>query len=227
MLNILAAQATLEDTISGPHDIDFSTIKVYKMNDANGNVETNVSSGTDVTNNFTVSPNTGDGKTFTINFGGDTSDAYTITYESKYNTKDFIEQADITGQTLSNTVTNGAGKSNTGTYSLSENLLTKSRTIDVDNKTITWTIDIKSDNPDKAISNLTLTDTFTNGAYNGEHELIEDAGDRVQLNGADATYALIEGDSKKASLLQALVYLLVKLLQSYTKLLLQLVTMVK
>ncbi len=187
LLNIPQAQATLSDTISGPHEIDLSTIKVYKMNDVNGNIATNVSSGIDVTGNVTINPNTGDGKAFTINFGGAISDAYTITYQSKYNTKDFIENEDITGQTLSNTVESGSGKESTGTYSLSENLLTKGRTIDVDNKTITWTINITSDNPATSISNLTLKDTFTNGDINGEHELVDGSITITGTNGTDPT----------------------------------------
>ncbi|MHA6260257.1 collagen binding domain-containing protein [Sporosarcina sp. CAU 1771] len=194
LLNIPKDQAKLSDTISGPHEIDFSTIKVYKMNDSAGNIATTVPSSGELLSGFTVNPNTVTGKSFTITFDTSISDAYTITYQSKFIAKDFIEKIDIDGKTLTNTVTNGNNISKTGKYGLSENLLTKSRTIDVDNKTITWTIKIISDNSAIAISNLTLTDTFVKGAVNGVHTLIEDS---VKLNGNNANYSLIGNDPTK------------------------------
>ncbi|MGE7020787.1 collagen binding domain-containing protein [Solibacillus cecembensis] len=185
LLNIDEADATLEDTISGPHEIDIDSIKVYKMSDTDGDVSTTVPGEGEVLN-YTVTPSTGDSKTFKLSFDGDISDAYTVTYESKYDAKDFIEDSDITGQILNNTVTNGIGKSNPGSYTLTENLLKKTRVINVDDKLITWTIDITSDNPDKAITNLTLTDTFINGTKNGKHTLVAGSvkiDDIVQVDG--------------------------------------------
>ncbi|UZM99968.1 hypothetical protein OL548_08590 [Lysinibacillus sp. MHQ-1] len=61
-------------------------------------------------------------------------------------------------------------------------------------KVITWTVNIVSDNPTKSINNLTLTDTFTAGAADGVHELIDNT---VKLNGIATTYTLIGGDKKK------------------------------
>ncbi|MGE7130265.1 collagen binding domain-containing protein [Lysinibacillus xylanilyticus] len=189
LLNI--SQAKLTDTITGPHEIDASSIKVYKMNDAAGNVVNQVSQGEEITKGFEISPNTGNVKTFTLTFDSAISDAYTIVYDANYNKQDFYET--VAGP-FNNSVTSDSGKTENESYQLVENLLNKSHKVDFDNKVITWTINIKSDNPNKPINNLTLTDTFTADSADGAHELIANS---VKLNGKNATYTLIGGDKKK------------------------------
>ncbi|WP_249650879.1 hypothetical protein, partial [Lysinibacillus sp. D4A3_S15] len=67
-LSIDQTDAYIIDTIKGPHEIDASSIKVYKMNDAAGNVATKVSEANRVTNGFTINPTTGNAKSFTLTF---------------------------------------------------------------------------------------------------------------------------------------------------------------
>ncbi|MFJ7668544.1 collagen binding domain-containing protein [Lysinibacillus sp. NPDC097195] len=191
LLNIDQAKAVITDTITGPHEIDISSIKVYKMNDADGNIATSVAGGEEITTGFTITTDTGDVKAFTLKFDAAISDAYTIVYDANYNKQDFYENE--TGS-FKNNVKSGSDKSVDVPYTLAENLLSKSHTVDFDEKVINWEIVIKSDNPNKAISNLTLTDTFTNGAINGEHELIEKS---VKLDGQAVVYALIDENKTK------------------------------
>ncbi|KOS61776.1 collagen binding domain-containing protein [Lysinibacillus sp. FJAT-14222] len=183
LLNIGKDNAKITDTITGPHEIDTSSIKVYKMNDATGNVVNEVSQGEEVKTGFTID---GDAKTFTLTFDSAILDAYTIVYDANYNKQDFYETED---GPFKNSVTSGSGKTNNKSYELTENLLEKSHKVDFDKKVITWTIEIKSDNPKKPINNLTLTDTFTADDADGKHELIANS---VKLNGTDANYTLIE-----------------------------------
>ncbi|KUF32872.1 MULTISPECIES: collagen binding domain-containing protein [Lysinibacillus] len=193
LLSIDQADAYIEDTIQGPHEIDASSIKVYKMNDAAGNVATTVSEANRVTSGFTITPTpaTGDVKSFTLTFDNGISDAYTIVYDANYTKQDFYENE---AGLFNNSVTSGSGKEKNIDYALTENLLKKSYTVDFDKKVITWTVDIISDNPTKPINNLKLTDTFTAGAADGVHELIDNT---VKLNGIATTYILIDGDKKK------------------------------
>ncbi|WP_249661087.1 collagen binding domain-containing protein [Lysinibacillus fusiformis] len=191
LLSIDQTDAYIIDTIKGPHEIDASSIKVYKMNDAAGNVATKVSEANRVTNGFTINPTTGNAKSFTLTFDNDISDAYTIVYDANYSKQDFYEHE--AGQ-FNNSVTSGSGKEKNINYVLTENLLKKSYTVDFDKKVITWTINIVSDNPTKPINNLTLTDTFTAGAADGVHELIDNT---VQLNDKAIPYTLIAGDKQK------------------------------
>lgn len=188
LLSIDQSDAYVIDTIKGPHEIDASSIKVYKMNDAAGHVATTVSEANRVTNGFTITPAA---KSFTLTFDNDISDAYTIVYDANYTKQDFYEyEAGL----FNNSVTSGSGKEKNINYVLTENLLKKSYTVDFDKKVITWTVNIVSDNPTKSINNLTLTDTFTAGAADGVHELIDNT---VKLNGIATTYSLIGGDKKK------------------------------
>ncbi|MFJ7731278.1 collagen binding domain-containing protein [Lysinibacillus sp. NPDC097231] len=168
LLNIDQANAKITDTITGPHEIDASSIKVYKMNDAAGNVATEVTSGQLVnTSEYSIESVTKE--SFTLAFKNNISDAYTIVYEANYNKQDFYETE--TGS-FNNSVTSGSGKTFTKPFTLTENLLSKSHKVDFDEKVISWTIEIKSDNPKKSISNLTLTDTFTANGADGTHSLV-------------------------------------------------------
>lgn len=121
-------------------------------------------------------------------------------YDAKYSKQDFYEHE---AGPFNNSVTSGSGKEKNINYVLTENLLQKSYTVDFDKKVITWTINIVSDNPTKPINNLTLTDTFTAGAADGVHELIDNT---VKLNGIATSYTLIAGDKKKALQFQVLTY---------------------
>lgn len=152
------------DNLSGPHNIDTSSIKVYKMStDANGNV---VDTGTEIGGlsggenpngpSYTIIP-VQDGennvKGFNLKFDGSVTAAYKITYTAKYG-KEFYEGE---SGTVKNEVNAGI-HTDTKSYPVGQNILRKSHTLDLANQELTWTITIKADNAD--ITNLTLTDVF-------------------------------------------------------------------
>ncbi len=177
------ANAWIEDTLSDGHVIDLNTIKVYEMTvDDTGKA---TGAGTEINaTNYTVNPVT---KGFKLTFNNDIANAYRITYDAKL-TDNFYSDSTIT--TVTNKVTSGTvSQAKTGTHTLEEGILAKSRTVDTNKKEITWTITIKADNKSNDgtdIQGLTISDTFTEGSYNALHKLV-DANNDGQIDVADIT----------------------------------------
>ncbi|MGN4126774.1 collagen binding domain-containing protein [Lysinibacillus sphaericus] len=169
----------ITDTLPGAHEIDTDTIVVYKVQvDENGN-----EIGTPIEfSNYSVNKIT-DG--FELKFDGPITEAYKITYDAYY-TKDFYTG---TGESLTNTVTNGT-ITTPASHTMTENILRKSRSVNFDTKEITWTITVKADN--KAINGLKIVDTFETAGKKGTHSLVGGVHDITVNNMTGHTIALID-----------------------------------
>ncbi|GLC87976.1 collagen binding domain-containing protein [Lysinibacillus piscis] len=166
--SIAQASAKVTDTLPGLHQIDTSTIEVREMTiDDAGN---STGAGTVVTN-YTVNP-VADG--FELQFNSNIDKAYKITYDAKYNGTGLGYYTGTTPTTINNTVVSGT-KTDVKSHIITEGVLSKGHLVNFDTKEITWTIDIKADNPNEAINNLTLTDVFKiAGSKEGTHTLVGD-----------------------------------------------------
>lgn len=177
-LRIDKANAYITDTITGPHKIDVSQIKVYKMTvGENGEGQ---GEGQEVSN-YTVTPATGLSNTFRLEFDNNITDAYRIVYPAVYVEGDFLTEE----KTIENLAVSGTKTIAPISRGLSQGILTKRHSVDYDKQEITWTITIKADN--EAINGLELVDNFEDGAKNGVHTLING------LNGIQVTGALNAG----------------------------------
>ncbi|EON73946.1 collagen binding domain-containing protein [Lysinibacillus sphaericus] len=167
------------DTLPGAHKIDTDTILVYKVQvDEYGN-----EIGTPIEfSNYSVNK-ISDG--FELKFDDSVTEAYKIKYDAYY-TKDFYTG---TGESLTNTVTNGT-ITKTAPHTMTENILRKSRSINFDTKEITWTITVKADN--KAINGLKIADTFETANKKGKHTLVGGVHDITINNMTGHTIALID-----------------------------------
>ncbi|KGR75927.1 collagen binding domain-containing protein [Ureibacillus sinduriensis] len=154
------SEAWIEDTLESPHEIDFDSIKVYEVQVTETGEE---ESSTEISG-YSIEEDEGNNK-FKISFG-DTAKAYKIKYKAIYNEKDFYTE---NRQEFINKVVSGNGKTAQDSHTLREGILSKSRTIDFENKKIKWTISIKADNA--PITNLKLDDTFEFGSITGKHTL--------------------------------------------------------
>ncbi|MET4563272.1 LPXTG-motif cell wall-anchored protein/uncharacterized repeat protein (TIGR01451 family) [Lysinibacillus parviboronicapiens] len=169
----------IKDTLPGSHKIDTDTIIVYKVQvDENGN-----EIGTPIEfSNYSVKKMT-DG--FELNFDDPVTEAYKITYDAFYE-KDFYTG---NGEKLTNTVTNGT-ITKTAPHTMTENILTKSRSVNFDTKEITWTITVTADN--KAMNGLKIVDTFETANKKGKHTLVGGANGITVSNMTGHTIALID-----------------------------------
>lgn len=185
------ADAWIEDTLPTGHVIDTSTIKVYEMtvNDTG----TATGAGTEVNaGNYKVD-DTATG--FKLTFPNDITKAYRITYDAKL-PADFYSNS--SPETMTNSVISGTvSTARTATHTLTEGILTKSRTVDTDKKEITWSITVKADNGTRAgtdIKGLTIADTFTEGSYNAPHKLVDANNDGI-IDAADIKVANMTGQT--------------------------------
>ncbi|WP_413364019.1 collagen binding domain-containing protein [Lysinibacillus sp. 3P01SB] len=185
------ADAWIEDTLPTGHVIDTSTIKVYEMtvNDTG----TATGAGTEVNaGNYTVD-DTATG--FKLTFTNDITKAYRITYDAKL-PADFYSNS--SSETMTNSVISGTvSTAKTATHTLTEGILSKSRTVDTDKKEITWSITVKADNGTSTgtdIKGLTIADTFTEGSYNAPHKLV-DANNDGTIDAADINVANMTGQT--------------------------------
>ncbi|WP_445479304.1 collagen binding domain-containing protein [Lysinibacillus irui] len=185
------ADAWIEDTLPTGHVIDTSTIKVYEMtvNDTG----TATGAGTEVNaGNYKVD-DTATG--FKLTFTNDITKAYRITYDAKL-PADFYSNS--SPETMTNSVISGTvSTARTATHTLTEGILTKSRTVDTDKKEITWSITVKADNGTSAgtdIKGLTIADTFTEGSYNAPHKLVDANNDGI-IDAADIKVANMTGQT--------------------------------
>ncbi|KPN97733.1 collagen binding domain-containing protein [Lysinibacillus sp. ZYM-1] len=185
------ADAWIEDTLPTGHVIDTSTIKVYEMTVNDTGTATGMGTEIDATN-YTVDDVTNG---FKLMFNNDVTKAYRITYDAKL-TDDFYSNNSVT--TMTNKVISGTvSQEKTATHTLTEDILTKSRTVDTNKKEITWTVTIKADNKSfdgTDITGLTLEDTFTEGSYNAPHKLVDINNDGL-INAADITISNMTGQT--------------------------------
>lgn len=166
------AQAIITDSLPGSHDIDISSIKVYKMNVGNTGNASGPGTEVDLNTNYTIS-NDSDGNGFKLTIlpedGGDNvTGAYRITYEANYtdvaHPKFKLEDEEITNSVWSGTYPDPI----TPKHDVVENILTKTNSYNTTTKEITWTITVNNKGNDEAISNLLITDTFDS---KGKHKL--------------------------------------------------------
>lgn len=188
------ADARIEDKLPTGHVIDISTIKVYEVtvNDTG----TATGAGTEIDKSkYQVNPIINSGRTdgFTLAFNNDITNAYRITYDAKL-PNDFYSNNNAT--TMTNSVISGTVKDpKTATHTLTEDILTKSRTVNTDTKEITWTITVKADNANgKDITGLTIADTFTKGSHDALHTLVDANNDSV-INASDITVSHMTGQN--------------------------------
>ncbi|WP_312144461.1 collagen binding domain-containing protein [Lysinibacillus capsici] len=190
------ADAWVEDTLPTGHVIDTNTIKVYAMTVNDTGTATGAGTEIDATE-YQVNPIINNGHTdgFKLEFNNSITKAYRITYDAKLPT-DFYSNNTTTKMT--NSVISGSGaQAKTATHTLTEGILTKSRTVDTNKKEITWTITVKADNntaDGKDITGLTIADTFTEGSHNAPHTLVDANNDSV-INDSDITVSNMTGQT--------------------------------
>ncbi|WP_369594523.1 collagen binding domain-containing protein [Lysinibacillus pakistanensis] len=168
--SIPQASAIITDTLPGIHEIDTNTIEVRVMAiDDQGN---GTGAGTIVDpSNYNVTPVTNG---FELQFNNAIDKAYKVTYDAKYNGTGLGYYVGTNPTTVTNTVVSGT-KNDSKPHTIKEGVLTKTHVVNFDTKEITWTIDIKADNPNEAINNLTLADVFKiTGSKEGTHTLVGD-----------------------------------------------------
>ena len=179
-------QATIKDTLTGPHNLDISSIKVYEaILKVDGSYK---DKGSEV-KNYTVTPASGTAKEFTIQFNEPITKAYRVEYETMYD----LDFYTLASTRILNKVVTGTNASDTQWVTRGQDILKKNYKVDYDKQEITWTIQIKADN--KEINDLTLTDSFSpaNGKV-GTHTLI---GDVAITNGTKADVRLIDNEATK------------------------------
>ena len=170
---ITASNNVLTDTMTGPHNIDTTSITVTK---ADGSA----ASG------YAISDEGPKG--FKVTFTEGSSDAYIIKYNAKYDNQAFFESKD--GVAIDNRV-NAGSKTNIGFgYSINENYLHKSYTVDFDKQQINWRIDIENDHPTEPMT-VTLTDVLT-----GEHKFVTDSLVNESSNEFTKTYTIAPGTTE-------------------------------
>ncbi|WP_285398950.1 collagen binding domain-containing protein [Lysinibacillus sp. fls2-241-R2A-57] len=154
----------ITDTLPGAHKIDTNSIQVFEVTvDENGN---EISSNK-ITSGFHSEAIT-DG--FKLTFDKPVTKAYKITYDANYD-QDFYTGSTTT---LTNIVEAGTYK-RPASHTISENILTKSRSVNFDTKEITWTITVSADNNTtngKDITGLEIVDNFETSSKNGKHTLV-------------------------------------------------------
>lgn len=196
--SILAADAVITDTISSSdthqHLIDTSSIEVYEVEIVDGQQK---SGGTETlvdASNYTISDVVGtatEASSFKLKFNNNVTKAYKIVYDANYVTQDFY---DGDGTTITNVATYGT-KSDDATHSLSNDLLSKSRTVNFATKEITWTINIRNDHPTQSITGLTLNDQFEMAGKTGEHTLVGNNND-ITITNAGTPTKVVDADNK-------------------------------
>ena len=189
------ADAWIEDTLPTGHVIDTNTIKVYAMTVNDTGTATGAGTEIDATE-YQVNPIINSGRTdgFTLVFNNSITKAYRITYDAKLPNDFYSNNA----TTMTNSVISGSvAQAKPATHTLTEGILTKSRTVDTNKKEITWTITVKADNDTadgKDITGLTIADTFTEGSHNAPHTLVDANNDSV-INASDITVSNMTGQN--------------------------------
>ena len=178
--------ATITDTLTGPHDLNIGSIKVYEaVVNEDGSFK---AKGSEV-NNYTLTPTDGTAKQFTIQFNEPITKAYRIEYETMH-PYDFYT---FENTLIKNIVVTGTGATDDKWNTRSQEILKKSYKVDYDKQEITWTIQIKADN--KEITDLTLTDSFSPETGKvGTHTLITDV---AITNGTKTGVQIIDNDPTK------------------------------
>ncbi|MFJ7370201.1 collagen binding domain-containing protein [Lysinibacillus sp. NPDC098008] len=188
---ISQAEAWIEDTLPTGHVIDIATIKVYEVPVNDTGTATGAGSEIDASE-YKVNPIING---FKLAFNDNITKAYRVTYDAKLVDDFYVNSSSLT---MTNTVMSGtASQPETATHILTEDILTKSRTVDTDKKEITWTITVKADNESAdgtAITGLTIEDTFVEGTYNALHTLVDANNDSV-ANNADITVSNMTGQN--------------------------------
>ena len=211
LAKISSESAVITDKISGPHEIDLESIKVYEMTvNENGQAS---GAGTEVLGGYTKAISQ-DGKTLTLKFSDGVSKAYRIIYDAKYTDSDnpdfFVENVNLSNSVMAGLTEEEWAKNCQGTTckvskSLTQGILKKSYEVDFDKKQINWTIVVKADNPNRAMGGINLTDSFLG---EGEHTLIGgENGIKVTGDFVNHNISLIEpngeGETSKGFVLTA------------------------
>ncbi|MGN7118108.1 collagen binding domain-containing protein [Lysinibacillus odysseyi] len=184
------ADAWIEDTLPTGHIIDTSTIKVYEMTVNDTGIATGAGTEVNVADYSVVDVENG----FKLTFNNDITKAYRITYDAKL-PSDFYSNS---SETMTNSVISGTvSTAKTATHTLTEGILSKSRTVDTDKKEITWSITVRADNgtiTGTDIKDLKIEDIFADKSYNAPHELVDTNNDGT-IDAADINVANMTGQT--------------------------------
>uniref|UniRef100_UPI000D323C5A collagen binding domain-containing protein n=1 Tax=Metasolibacillus meyeri TaxID=1071052 RepID=UPI000D323C5A len=197
---MIPAGTAISDTIGSndnnyQHLIDTNSIKVYEVtiNPANGQASS-VSATPIASSEYSVTP-TGDPNKatgFSLAFINPTTKAYQIKYEANYEGSTFYAKNGNT--TITNTAAFSGKTTPPVTHTLTNALLSKTRTVDFSTKEITWTVTIRNDHPTEDITGLTLDDQFEMTGKTGEHTLVGDASNIVVSPNTGSV--VVDGDNK-------------------------------